>query len=431
MTSGPPARLILQFALPLMLGNVFQQFYTFVDTMVVGQALGVGALAALGASEWLTFLMFGLVQGVVQGFSVVIAQRFGANDEEGMKKAVSGAIFLSLGMAAAFTVLGQLMLRPVLVLLHTPEEIMGLSLGYLRILRAVGNSKTPLQAMTISSFCNIVLDILFVFGFHLGIPGAAFATVLSQVLAALFCFIKLQGSGLLSGEQSLLSLNQETCRPDRTMLKEQLKLGLPMGLQNMITALGGLIVQSVINGFGVVFIAGYTAANKLYGLLEIAASSYGYAMSTYAGQNLGAARFDRIGRGLKAAGLIGTATALIMSAVMILFGRPVLGCFLTGDGAAAAAAMEIGYHFLQVLALFFPLLYILYIIRSCIQGLGNSVLPMVSSIAQLVMRTGCALLLPPLIGQSGVFYGEVCAWIGADLILACSYFYWMERLRRL
>lgn len=448
MTSGPPARLILQFALPLMLGNVFQQFYTFVDTMVVGQALGVGALAALGASEWLTFLMFGLVQGVVQGFSVVIAQRFGANDEEGMKKAVSGAIFLSLGMAVAFTVLGQLMLRPVLVLLHTPEEIMGLSLGYLRILygslpvafaynllaailRAVGNSKTPLQAMTISSFCNIVLDILFVFGFHLGIPGAAFATVLSQVLAALSCFIKLQGSGLLSGEQSLLSLKQETCRPDHTMLKEQLKLGLPMGLQNMITALGGLIVQSVINGFGVVFIAGYTAANKLYGLLEIAASSYGYAMSTYAGQNLGAARFDRIGRGLKAAGIIGTATALIMSAVMILFGRPVLGCFLTGDGAAAEAAMEIGYHFLQVLALFFPLLYILYIIRSCIQGLGNSVLPMVSSIAQLVMRTGCALLLPPLIGQSGVFYGEVCAWIGADLILACSYFYWMERLRRL
>ena len=243
--------------------------------------------------------------------------------------------------------------------------------------------------MTISSFCNIVLDILFVFGFHLGIPGAAFATVLSQVLAALFCFIKLQGSGLLSGEQSLLSLKQETCRPDHTMLKEQLKLGLPMGLQNMITALGGLIVQSVINGFGVVFIAGYTAANKLYGLLEIAASSYGYAMSTYAGQNLGAARFDRIGRGLKAAGIIGTATALIMSAVMILFGRPVLGCFLTGDGAAAEAAMEIGYHFLQVLALFFPLLYILYIIRSCIQGLGNSVLPMVSSIAQLVMRTCC------------------------------------------
>ncbi|WP_455619791.1 MATE family efflux transporter [Eisenbergiella sp.] len=440
MTSGSPARLLLQFALPLMLGNVFQQFYTFVDTMVVGQALGVGALAALGASEWLTFLMFGLVQGVVQGFSVAIAQRFGANDEEGMKKAVAGAVILSLGMAAAFTVLGQLMLRPVLTLLHTPEEIAGLSLSYLRILygslpvafaynllaailRAVGNSKTPLQAMTISSFCNIALDILFVFGFHLGIPGAAAATVLSQVLAALFCFIKLQGSGLLS-------LKRETCRPDRAMLREQLKLGLPMGLQNMITALGGLIVQSVINGFGVIFIAGYTAANKLYGLLEIAASSYGYAMSTYAGQNLGAARFDRIGRGLKAASIIGTATALMMSAVMLLFGRPVLGCFLTGDSAAAGAAMEIGYHFLQVLALFFPLLYILYIIRSCIQGLGNSVLPMVSSIAQLVMRTGCALLLPPLIGQSGVFYGEVCAWIGADLILVCSYYYWMHRLRR-
>lgn len=444
MTVGSPARLILQFALPLMLGNVFQQFYTFADTMIVGQALGVGALAALGASEWLTFLMFGLVQGVVQGFSVVISQRFGANDEEGMKRAAAGAALLSLGLAAVFTILGQLMLRPALSLLHTPKEIAGLSLAYLRILygslpiafaynllaailRAVGNSRTPLQAMTISSFCNIALDILFVFGFSWGIPGAAFATVISQAAAAFFCFRKLHRSGLFFGKERRFSLKQELFRPDRGILKEQLKLGLPMGVQNMITALGGLMVQSVINGFGVIFIAGYTAANKLYGLLETAASSYGYAMSSYAGQNLGAAKLDRIGRGLRAACAIGTATALLMSAVMLLFGRPVLACFLTGEREATAAAMEIGYHFLQVLALFFPLLYLLYIIRACIQGLGNSVLPMLSGIAQLVMRTGCALLLPPLIGQSGVFYGEVCAWIGADLILAASYFYWKKQ----
>ena len=439
MTSGSPAGLILRFALPLMLGNVFQQFYTFVDTMVVGQALGVKALAALGAAEWLTFLMFGLVQGLVQGFSLVMARQFGAGDDKGLKKAVAGAVWLSLGAAVLFTALGQLMLRPVLQLLRTPAEIIDLTLIYLRILyaslpvafaynllaallRALGNSKTPLQAMTLSSFCNIALDLLFVFGFGWGIQGAAAATVLAQLLAACFCFVKLRGSGLFS-------LGNKEYYPDRDVIKEQLKLGLPMGLQNMITAMGGLIVQSVINGFGVLFIAGYTAANKLYGLLEIAASSYGYAMSTYSGQNMGAARYDRIGKGLRAANLIGAATALLMSAIMVFLGKPVLGCFLTGDSVTVEGAMRIGYHFLLVLAVFFPFLYILYVTRSCIQGMGNSLLPMISSIVQLVMRTGCALLLPALIGESGVFYGEVCAWLGADLLLAFSYFYCMKKLR--
>lgn len=439
MTTGSPAGLILRFALPLMLGNVFQQFYTFVDTMVVGQALGVKALAALGAAEWLTFLMFGLVQGLVQGFSLVMARQFGAGDDKGLKKAVAGAVWLSLGAAVLFTALGQLMLRPVLLLLHTPAEIIDLTLIYLRILyaslpvafaynllaallRALGNSKTPLQAMTLSSFCNIALDLLFVFGFGWGIQGAAAATVLAQLLAACFCCVKLRGSGLFS-------LGNKEYYPDRDVIKEQLKLGLPMGLQNMITAMGGLIVQSVINGFGVLFIAGYTAANKLYGLLEIAASSYGYAMSTYSGQNMGAARYDRIGKGLRAANLIGAATALLMSAIMVFFGKPVLGCFLTGDSVTVEGAMRIGYHFLLVLAVFFPFLYILYVTRSCIQGMGNSLLPMISSIVQLVMRTGCALLLPALIGESGVFYGEVCAWLGADLLLAFSYFYCMKKFR--
>ncbi len=385
MTNGSPAGLILRFALPLMLGNVFQQFYTFVDTMVVGQALGVKALAALGAAEWLTFLMFGLVQGLVQGFSLVMARQFGAGDDKGLKKAVAGAVWLSLGAAVLFTALGQLMLRPVLLLLRTPTEIIDLTLIYLRILyaslpvafaynllaallRALGNSKTPLQAMTLSSFCNIALDLLFVFGFGWGIQGAAAATVLAQILAACFCCVKLRGSGLFS-------LGNKEYYPDRDVIREQLKLGLPMGLQNMITAMGGLIVQSVINGFGVLFIAGYTAANKLYGLLEIAASSYGYAMSTYSGQNMGAARYDRIGKGLRAANLIGAATALLMSAIMVFLGKPVLGCFLTGDSVTVEGAMRIGYYFLLVLAVFFPFLYILYVTRSCIQGMGNSLLP--------------------------------------------------------
>ena len=433
MTQGSPGRLILSFALPLMLGNVFQQLYTFVDTLVVGQALGVNALAALGASEWLTFLMFGSVQGLTQGFSVILSQKFGAGQEGELRRAVFQAALLSGVAAVLLTGLGQAALPVILAWLGTPEEIRGMTLLYLRfiyagipaailyntaaaILRAVGDSRTPLRAMTASSLCNIVLDVLFVLGLGWGIPGAAGATVIAQLLSGVYC---LAGIRRIPG----LRLRREDCRANRELVVQEIRLGLPLCLQNMITSFGGLVVQSVINGFGVLFIAGYTAANKLYGLLEIAASSYGYAMSSYAGQNMGAGKRERIGAGLRAANLIGTATAYLMSAVMVLFGKPILSCFLTGDAATVEAALAIGFRFLCVLAIFFSLLYILYIIRACVQGMGDGVFPMLSSAAQLIMRVGCALLLTRLIGESGVFFGEVMAWAGADLLLAWRYFY--------
>lgn len=436
MTQGSPGRLILSFALPLMLGNVFQQLYTFVDTLVVGQALGVNALAALGASEWLTFLMFGSVQGLTQGFSVILSQKFGAGQEGELRRAVFQSALLSCVAAVFFTGLGQAALPVILTWLGTPEEIRGLTLLYLRfiyagipaailyntaaaILRAMGDSRMPLRAMTASSLCNIVLDVLFVWGLGWEIPGAAGATVIAQLLSGAYC---LAGIRRIPG----LRLRWEDCRADRELIIQELRLGLPLCLQNMITSFGGLVVQSVINGFGVLFIAGYTAANKLYGLLEIAASSYGYAMSSYSGQNMGAGKRERIGAGLRAANLIGTATAYLMSAVMILFGKQILSCFLSGDVATVEAALAIGFRFLCVLAIFFPLLYILYITRACVQGMGDGVFPMLSSAAQLIMRVGCALLLTRLIGESGVFFGEVMAWAGADLLLAGRYFY-LER----
>ena len=436
MTQGSPGRLILSFALPLMLGNVFQQLYTFVDTLVVGQALGVNALAALGASEWLTFLMFGSVQGLTQGFSVILSQKFGAGQEGELRRAVFQSALLSCVAAVFFTGLGQAALPVILTWLGTPEEIRGLTLLYLRfiyagipaailyntaaaILRAMGDSRTPLRAMTASSLCNIVLDVLFVWGLGWGIPGAAGATVIAQLLSGAYC---LAGIRRIPG----LRLRWEDCRADRELIIQELRLGLPLCLQNMITSFGGLVVQSVINGFGVLFIAGYTAANKLYGLLEIAASSYGYAMSSYSGQNMGAGKRERIGAGLRAANLIGTATAYLMSAVMILFGKQILSCFLSGDVATVEAALAIGFRFLCVLAIFFPLLYILYITRACVQGMGDGVFPMLSSAAQLIMRVGCALLLTRLIGESGVFFGEVMAWAGADLLLGGRDFY-LER----
>ena len=439
MTVGNPAKLIIFFAMPLMLGNVFQQLYTFVDTMIVGKALGINALAALGATEWLTFMLFGTVQGMIQGFSVVMAQRFGANDNIGLRKSVANAIYLSLAVAIIFTIVGQIMIEPVLKLLETPNQIMELSVTYLRIiymgipititynlsaaiLRSLGNSKTPLKAMTIASIVNIILDLLFIFILKWGIEGAAVATLLAQVFSAVFCLLKLR-------EVELLKFHRKELSGDRELCLRQLKTGVPMGLQNMITAIGGLVVQTVINGFGILFIAGFTAANKLYGLLEIAASSYGYAMTTYTGQNMGAKNYKRIRTGLFMANGIGVITALMMSTIMILGGKTILGCFLAGNEATIRATIKIGYQFLMILAIFFPLLYILYIIRSCIQGVGNTVLPMISSIIQLLMRTGCALILPVYIGENGVFWGEVFAWTGADIFLMLSYFYLIRKLK--
>lgn len=441
MTVGRPGKLILTFAIPLMLGNVFQQLYTFVDTAIVGQVLGVNALAALGATEWMTFIMFGFIAGITQGFSVIMAQHFGAAEYGMLRKSVANAMYLAIIEAVIFTVLGQVIIYPVLCLLKTPEEIIELSQSYLSILyigvpvsmsynllaailRALGNSKAPLQAMIAASLCNIALDFLFVFKFEWGIRGAAFATVLAQVLAAVFCIIKLQGIKILHMQSNEYAF-------DRSICYAELKLGVPIGLQNMITAIGGLIIQSVINGFGILFIAGYTAANKLYGLLEIAASSYSYAMSSYAGQNLGAGLLNRIRKGLRSANIIGIITAYGMSTIMLLFGRMILSCFITGDAATVQATIQIGYQFLKILAVFFPLLYILYVTRACIQGMGNTLLPMISSIAQLIMRMGCALILTGFIGKTGVFWGEIFAWIGADIILLFSYYYYVKKLIKL
>ncbi len=432
MTNGKPWVLILEFALPLMIGNVLQQVYTFVDTLIVGQVLGINTLAAIGVTEWLVFLIFASIQGVVQGFSIVMAQRFGASDYKGLRKTIYNGIYLTLIMLVVFTIIGQLIIYPILILLHTPNEIIWIAIEYLRtlfigiplvfiynylaaILRAIGNSNIPLQAMVISSIENIVLDIIFVYIWGWGIKGAAIGTVISMFTALVHCFIMLR-------KFKELKINSEEKKLDIKIILELLKLGIPMGFQNVITSVGGLIVQSVINGFGVIFIAGYTAANKLYGLLEIAASSYGYAMNTFVGQNKGAGKTIRLRRGLLSGIFIGIITAYCMSAIMMIFGRGILKCFVTGETEMVNQAVENGYHFLLILSIFFPCLYILYILRSWIQGMGNSTWPMISSFAQLIMRISCALILTRFIGESAVYWGEVLAWIGADSLLVFIYY---------
>ena len=427
MTTGRPMRLLLMFSMPLMLGNLFQQLYTFVDALIVGQCVGADALAALGATEWLTFIMFGVTSGITQGCSVVVAGYFGKKQTDLLKKAIFTGYFIAAAGAICLTVVGQIMIYPGLRLLRTPDEIIGMTQIYLRIiyagipvtflynilgavLRALGNSKKPLNAMIIASLANIVFDFFFIVELDMGIAGAAYGTVLAQVLAAAYCIFVVR-------KIEVCRLDKEERTVEREIMQEQIKMGIPMGVQNIITAAGGLVVQATVNGFGVLFLTGYAAANKLYVLFEVAATSYGQGILTYTAQNQGIGDEKRIRNGLGAALIIGISTALVMFCIMFFAGKEIVGLFIRNTEIGIEEMIRVGYSYLCVLALGFPLLYCLYVLRCCIQGMGDSVFPMLSSIVQVIMRVSCALFLTRVIGSAGVFWGEVLAWFGADIFL--------------
>ncbi len=432
MSEGTPGGLIVAFALPLMLGNVFQQLYTVVDTMVVGKYLGVDALAALGASDWMNWMMLGIVQGFTQGFAILMAREFGAGRFERLKNVIGNAGILSVIFSLLLVVAGQAGANPVLLLLQTPKDILPNALLYLRILflglpivmaynlfacilRSMGDGKTPLQAMVVASVTNIVLDLVFVLVFQWGIAGAAVATLIAQLVSGCFCLYHIR-------KLDFIRFTKADFRIQPRMFAELLKLGSPMAFQNCIIAIGGMIVQFVINGFGVVFIAGFTASNKLYGILEIAATSYGYAMITYVGQNLGAGKYKRIRQGMRAAVRLAIVTSVVIAAVMLLFGKVILGWFISGTPREVEQTLRVAYFYLAVMSVCLPVLYILHVVRSAIQGMGNTVLPMVSGIVEFVMRTAAVLLLPLAVGEAGVFFAETAAWMGADVVLVTSYF---------
>lgn len=431
MTSGSPARLIMLFAIPLMLGNIFQQLYTMVDTIVVGQIVGVQALAALGAVEWVMWLVLGVASGMTQGFSILIAQYYGAREIKDLKKALAHSYILTAILAAAVLVVSQAGAYGLLRFLNTPENIIGMSMSYLRVvfcgipmiaaynifasaLRAMGNSKTPLTAMILAAIINVVLDILFVAQFHMGVAGAAAATVIAQSFSAVYCFLVLRKINIVKLEKSHFSKNV-------ILDKKLLKLGTPIVFQNVIIAVGGLVVQYVVNGYGFLFVAGFTATNKLYGLLEMAAISYGYAIVTYVGQNLGAKRPDRIKKGVRASAVIAAITSAVISVVMILWGKTILSLFISGDPKQTQQVLEIAYRYLFIMACFLWILYFLYVYRSALQGLGDTVIPMMSGVAEFVMRVGVALLLSLAMGENGIFYAEITAWTGAAVLLAVNY----------
>ena len=438
MTTGKIAALLITFALPLMAGNIFQELYTVVDTMIVGQFLGVAALAAVGNGGWITWMLLGAVQGFTQGFANPVAQAFGAGDKERVRKNMANSIVLTAVISLVLLAIGEAVMIPLLKLLNTPAEIFDMSLLYLRIyyagtpaimaynyaachLRALGNSKDPLVAMIIASLTNIVLDILFVGPMGMGIAGAVIATVISQVVAAVYSFICLF-------KIDFVYFKREYFVPDAQLSGNLLYMGLPMALQNVILSVGGLIVQFIVNQYGIIFIAGMTATNRLYGLLETAGISYGYAISTYVGQNRGAGEITRVRKGVKTGFVIGILTSIVIAAVMILFGKNILMLFISGTAEEIAATMTVAYRYLVIMSVLLPTLYCLHVLKFTLIGLGNSLYPMLSGVAEFVMRVASALIIPVYFGEMNLFFAEPIAWIGADIVMAVGYVVCMRKI---
>ncbi len=439
MTKGHPGKLLLAFALPLMAGNVFQQLYTVVDTAIVGRGVSMDALAALGTVDWLNWMFLGIAQGFAQGFSVRMSQKVGQGDAEGLKRTLGISAVLSVLVAAAALAAAQLGLELFLDWLQVPRDLRPQAALYSRIillgipamvfynytasvLRAAGDSKTPLLAMVAAAVSNIVLDCIAVFSLGWGIAGAAAATVAAQILAGLLCTVRILKTPALRFGRSHMAWSISLAR-------DLMGLGLPVAAQNIIISVGGMAMQTVVNRFSTAFIAGFTATNKLYGILEIAAVSYGYAVTTYVGQNYGAMDHGRIRKGTNWALGISVGTSALIGGIMLLLGRQITMLFISReDPVLAAAAGETAYQYLSVMAVCLPVLYTLFVYRSALQGIGNTRIPLLSGVVEFVVRVGGAVIISFTLWQPGIYLAEVLAWAGAAVLLAAAYYYHAARL---
>ena len=442
MTNGSPMKLLFSFALPLMLGNIFQQLYTIVDTAIVGRGVGMTALAALGTVDWLNWMMLGIAQGFTQGFCIRMSQKFGAQDLEGLKNTLGASVLLTAMVAVLGTLIAQLGLPVFLHWMQVPDYLRPSATLYSRIimggfaavcffnlcsstLRAVGDSKTPLIAMVIAAVTNIILDIVAVFVLGWGIAGAAAATVFSQLLSGFLCAAKIAATSELRFEQRHLALSLQ-------MAKDLMGIGIPAAVKNIIIAVGGMVVQTVVNSFdSVSFIAGFTATNKLYGLLEIAALSYGYAVTTFVGQNYGAGQIPRIRSGVRSANILALLSSVVICAAMLLFGRQITMLFISReDMALALEAGETSYRYLVLMSVSLPVLYVLYVFMSALQGMGNTVAPMWSAAFELLIRLTVAFTVAQIGIREGIFWAEVGAWYGGAVTQALGYVLQIRKINK-
>lgn len=435
MTRGNPAKLILQFSLPLFIGNLFQQLYNMADTFIVGRTLGAGALAAVGCTGSLTFLVLGFAQGLSAGVSIVTAQRFGAGDAEGVRRSFGCSAVLCALFTVVLTPLAMLGASPLLRLLHTPEDILPGAESYIiiifagigasmlfnllaSILRAVGDSRTPLYFLILASVVNIVLDILLITRFHMGVAGAAVATVAAQLLSGGLCMV------YIIKRFPQLRMSRRHLKFGWAEALAHIRIGLPMAFQYSIIAIGALILQIAINELGSDAVAGFTAGNRLENLFVQPLVSFGTTMATFAAQNYGAGDYTRIRRGVRQCLFMSTGYSLVVGVLSIVFGRPLARLFLPGQ----EGVVELARTYLITVGVAYWVLGVLFICRLSLQGLGRSFAPTFAGIMELVMRAAAAVFLAAPLGFLGVCIAEPMAWAGSAVPLFLALMFELKRL---
>lgn len=437
LTNGSPAKLILGFLVPLLMGLLFQQVYNLVDTVIVGKFLGVSALAAVGATGSINFLILGFCNGTCSGFAIPIAQMFGAKDYKALKKYVGNSIILSIIFAGTVTLLTTILCRQILTWMHTPSDIINMSYDYIFVIfagipftvlynllsgyiRSLGDSKTPLYFLIICSILNIGMDLLFIIKFNMGVRGAGLATIIAQAISGILCFI------LVLKKFDLLHISAEDLKLETKYASTLMKMGFPMGFQFSITAIGSVILQTNLNNLGSVYVASNTAAIRISGIMMCPLDALGQTMATYSGQNIGAGKIDRIGKGLKSANIMGWIYSTFALAVTYFFGRYIILAFVD---ASETQVIKYAFKLLLTNIAFYYSLVEVNNIRSTIQGIGFSAFALFSGVSEMIARALIGAVFIPWLGFNAACFASPSAWVLADIFLIPGYFYCIKKLK--
>ena len=436
MTRGNPVRLILAFMIPTFLGNVFQQFYNLVDSVVAGRYIGVEALAAIGSTTSLIFLVTGWMQGITSGFAIMVAQCFGAGNYKLMRRYVAMGIYLCVAFVIVMTVGLVILNVPILRLMNSPDEILYSTASYMGIiyaglcvtaaynafaavLRALGDGRSPLYFLIISAIINAVLDVLFILKFHMGVEGCAYATVIAQGISALLCLIYI----ILRFD--ILKLQKHDFIPDFSMMRRLLSIGVPMGLQFSITAIGTIIVQSAINVFGSDCIAGYAAAGKLQNMVNTIFIAFGATVATYVGQNRGAGRLDRVRQGVKDTQIMILISAAVLYLIIHFFAGRLTLIFVD---ASQTVVIDAANQYFRMASWAYPFLGSIFLYRNALQGMGYGLVPMLGGVFELMARGAVVMLAVRLGGGfANTCLADPAAWVSALIPLIPYYIYIMRK----
>lgn len=429
MTSGSPMKLILGFSIPLLFGSLFQQFYSLVDTLIVGRVLGVNSLAAVGSTGSINFLIIGFCMGVCNGLAIPMAHKFGAEDFPALRKSIANAIYLSVIFAVVMTILTVVFCRQILVVMKTPADIIeeayvyiviifaGIPVTYLYnlvsgILRSIGDSKTPVVFLVIASVINIGLDLLLMMVIPMGVAGAAIATVAAQAISGIGCLL------YTIKKYEFLHPREDEWKWNGSLVTTMLGMGIPMGLQYSVTAIGSVILQTAVNTLGSMAVAAMTAGGRINMFFGCPTDAMGATMSTYGGQNVGARKLERVSQGLKACTIIGFVYSILAVVIIALFGKQLSLLFVSADEVEIIGQV---YQFLIIQGVFYFPLALVNIIRFLIQGMGYSKLAIVSGVFEMIARAVVGFAFVPVFGYTAACFASPLAWIMADVFLIPAY----------